>query len=318
MKELLESEGESVPSSPMTLPQASVREAAPRRLPTDERFRMLVEQSLAGIFVLRGNKFVYVNPRFCEIFGYTEEEVLQLEVDELVGESDRPLVREKLRQRDAGEVAEVHYQFLGRRKDGTLVELETLGSATTVDGEPGTMGTLLDVSQSRRALEAVRESEERYALASQGASDGLWDWDLRIGAIYFSPRWAAQVGSEVADLGDDPNAWIGRIHADDRKRVLADISLHLEGKTPHLEVEYRLRHDDGTFRWMLGRGLAVRDEKGRAYRMAGSQTDITERRRAAEKLAHDSLHDGLTGLPNRALFMDRVGQAMAFQRRRAD
>ncbi len=321
MKELLD-DGPA-PAPLITPPQGSAREGVPRepggrRLPSDERFRHLVEQSLAGIYVLRNETFVYVNPRLCEIFGYSREELLRLGVDDLVGEPDRPLVREKLRQRLAGEVATVHYQFLGRRKDGTLIELETLGSGTLVDGEPGVMGTLVDVSQSRRALEAVRESEERYALAAQGASDGLWDWDLRIGAIYFSPRWAAQVGAEVADLGDDPNAWIGRIHADDRKRALADISLHLEGQTPHLECEYRLRHDDGTFRWMLGRGLAVRDEKGRAYRMAGSQTDITERRRAEEKLAHDALHDGLTGLPNRALFMDRVGQAMAFQRRRAD
>ena len=290
-----------------------------RPTPTEDRFRALVEQSLAGIYVIRGERFVYVNPKFAEIFGYTSEELLGgVPVDALVAEPDRELVKEQLSARLTGRAGTVHYQFRGLRKDGTPIELETHGSGTEVEGAPGVMGTLIDISARRRATEAVRESEERYALAAQGASDGLWDWDLRVGTIYFSARWAAQTGTAPGELGDDPNAWIGRIHADDRKRVQADISLHLEAKSPHLECEYRLRHDDGGFRWMLARGLAVRDADGRAYRMAGSQTDITDRKVAEEKLAHDALHDKLTGLPNRALFMDRLGQAMAFQRRRAD
>jgi diguanylate cyclase (GGDEF)-like protein/PAS domain S-box-containing protein len=285
----------------------------------DARFRTLVEQSLAGIYILRENQFVYVNAKFAEIFGYPAEEIVErVPVDSLIFDGDRSLVHEHLRKRLSGEVDSVHYLFRGRRRDGTLVELETHGSRTEVGGQPGVMGTVIDVSDRRRADEAVRESEERYALAAQGASDGLWDWNLRVGSIYFSSRWKGQVGAGPDELGDDPNAWIGRVHADDRKRVLADISLHLEGKTPHLEVEYRLRHDDGSFRWMLARGLAVRDAEGRAYRMAGSQTDITDRKDAESKLAHDALHDRLTGLPNRALFMDRLGQAMAFQRRRQE
>jgi diguanylate cyclase (GGDEF)-like protein len=99
---------------------------------------------------------------------------------------------------------------------------------------------------------------------------------------------------------------------------MEELAAHLEGRRPFLEVEHRMRHLDGSWRWMLVRGAAVRDAAGKAYRLAGSQSDITERKRAEEKVLHDALHDALTGLPNRTLFIDRLSQAMAFQQRRSD
>ena len=99
------------------------------------------------------------------------------------------------------------------------------------------------------------------------------------------------------------------------KIVLAN---HLKGAIPHFECEYRMLHRDGTYRWELTRGLAVRDDKGVAYRMAGSQTDITARKNAEEQLLYDAFHDNLTGLPNRALFLDRLGRTIELTNRRKD
>ena len=160
----------------------------------------------------------------------------------------------------------------------------------------------------KRAEEALRESEERYALAARGANDGLWDWDVITDKMYFSPRWKSMLGWEEKDIGNDPNEWLSRIHPDDVDRVRTDLSAHLEDATPHYEDEYRMLHRDGNYLWMLGRGLAVRDGSGKAYRMAGSQTDITR----------GKVVDVLTGLPNRVLFMDRLSRSFERAKRRKD
>jgi diguanylate cyclase (GGDEF)-like protein/PAS domain S-box-containing protein len=160
----------------------------------------------------------------------------------------------------------------------------------------------------KKAQEALRESEERYALAARGANDGLWDWNLGTSAMYFSPRWKAMLGFHENEIEDRLEEWIGRIHDADRERVKEEIAAHQKGLTPHFESEHRLLHKDGGFRWMLSRGLAVHDATGKALRMAGSQTDITERK----------VSDPLTGLPNRLLFIDRLGRLIKHSKRRQD
>jgi diguanylate cyclase (GGDEF)-like protein/PAS domain S-box-containing protein len=166
-----------------------------------------------------------------------------------------------------------------------------------------------------RTLHALRESEERYALSARGANDGLWVWDLREDDVYYSPRWKAMLGHSEDQIGDDPDEWFSRVHPDDLALLRATIDRHLRGETPHFEHEHRMRDWHGEYRWMLTRGLAIRDAAGVATRIAGSQTDITERKLAVERLMHDAFHDGLTQLPNRALFMDRLQRAMELQRR---
>ena len=160
----------------------------------------------------------------------------------------------------------------------------------------------------KRAQEALRESEERYALAARGANDGLWDWNIQTGRVYYSPRWKAMLGWRENEIGDNPEEWFNRIHDADRQRVQEEIAAHRNGSTPHFESEHRMLHKDGTFRWMLNRGLAVFDDSGKTLRMAGSQTDITERK----------VSDPLTGLPNRLLFIDRLGRLIKHAKRRKD
>jgi diguanylate cyclase (GGDEF)-like protein/PAS domain S-box-containing protein len=176
-----------------------------------------------------------------------------------------------------------------------------------------------DITERKQAEEALRESEERYALAAQGANDGLWDWDLRNSKIHFSIRWKSMLGYDETEIGNQPGEWLTRIHPDDHDEVEARIAAHLEGRVPHFESEYRIMHKDGDYRWVISRGLAVRNQEGQAYRMAGSQTDITSRKKAEEQLEYDAFHDALTGLPNRALFLDRLQHTItATQRRSGD
>jgi diguanylate cyclase (GGDEF)-like protein/PAS domain S-box-containing protein len=168
----------------------------------------------------------------------------------------------------------------------------------------------------KRAEVALRESEERYALAVNGAKDGLWDWDLRSHQVYFSPRWKSMLGYGENEIGDRPAEWFSRVHPEDLAAVQQALGDYLAGRSPDFESEHRMLHWDGTYRWVLTRGLAVRNGGGEPYRMAGSQADITARKAAEERLLHDAFHDPLTGLPNRALFMDRLGMAIAHSKRR--
>lgn len=160
----------------------------------------------------------------------------------------------------------------------------------------------------RRMKMALKESEERYALALAGANDGLWDWDLRTDQMYYSARWKAMLGLTDDDaILSTPEEWFGRVHPNDLKSLKDKLDRHLSDGTQHFECEYRVLHQSGSYRWALSRGMAVRDADGEVYRMAGSQTDITNRK----------VYDPLTGLPNRILFMDRLAHSLRrFKRHR--
>jgi diguanylate cyclase (GGDEF)-like protein/PAS domain S-box-containing protein len=160
----------------------------------------------------------------------------------------------------------------------------------------------------KHAQEALKESEERYALAARGSNDGLWDWNVASDVVHFSSRWKAMLGYQEEEIGDKPAEWFDRIHDADRERVKEEITAHRNALTPHFESEHRVLHKDGSFRWMLSRGVAIHDSSGNALRMAGSQTDITE----------GKVSDPLTGLPNRLLFIDRVGRLIKHTKRHKD
>ncbi len=163
-----------------------------------------------------------------------------------------------------------------------------------------------EITERQRIESALRESEERYALAVRAANDGLWDWNLKKGQIYYSPRWKQMLGYSDEEISNNPNEWFNRVHPEDLAQLRNNISVHLKGLSAHFECEYRIQHSNGTYRWMLSRGMAVIGSDKAALRLAGSQSDITLRKQAETKLLHDAFHDSLTELPNRALFIDRL------------
>jgi len=169
-----------------------------------------------------------------------------------------------------------------------------------------------------RVEAALRESKERYLLLGRGANDGLWDWNLRTNAISFSARWKAMLGYNENEFNDSLDEWFSRVHPDDSRRLQQELSDHLNGNMETFECEYRVRHRDGTFRWMMSRGVAAPNGIDLPLRIAGSLTDITERRAVERELLHDILHDTLTGLPNRAMFMDQLEHMVERSKRQKD
>ncbi len=164
----------------------------------------------------------------------------------------------------------------------------------------------IDVALYRHRMEKkLRESEERYSLATQGSNDGLWDWDLKNREVFYSPRWKSMLGYSESQIGGAPEDWLDRIHPAEKEQVQKLMAQHIMGKSSHFESEYRILDAAGIYRWVLCRGMALRGADGQAYRLAGSQTDITDRK----------VYNPLTGMPNRILLMDRLERALGHSRR---
>jgi diguanylate cyclase (GGDEF)-like protein/PAS domain S-box-containing protein len=155
----------------------------------------------------------------------------------------------------------------------------------------------------------LQASEQRYALAIRGANDGLWDWDIAAGRVYLAPRFCEIAGLELAgDVSGD--FMLHLVHPDDQALYRHRLAEHLAGRSLQFLSEHRLTRPDGESRWVMSRGVALRDAAGRAFRMAGSISDVHLRKLAEARLMHDALHDSLTGLPNRALFMEHLHSAV--------
>lgn len=163
-----------------------------------------------------------------------------------------------------------------------------------------------------RAAQALRRSEERFALAVSGANDGLWDWDLDTGSAYFSARWKNLLGYEDTEIGHTFDEWRTRVHADDRERFMMEVEAHLAGALPHLENEHRVLNKAGEYQWVLARGRCVRDGAGRASRVAGSLTDVSSRKSLEERLlaVGAELNAIFQALPDLQLLLDAKGTVL--------
>jgi diguanylate cyclase (GGDEF)-like protein/PAS domain S-box-containing protein len=167
----------------------------------------------------------------------------------------------------------------------------------------------MDTQVQRKRVESqVREREARYAAAVAGATDAIWDWTLPTNEFYASEGWSERFGWDLRHAAcPTAEVWLGQIHEDDRARVRREVDAHIAGMSRHIQVEYRLRDVTGGYRWVLSRGLAVRDAQGRALRLAGSFADITEHKES----------DTLTSLSSRVHLTERMTQCIESARRRA-
>ncbi|NIP82910.1 MAG: PAS domain S-box protein [Gemmatimonadetes bacterium] len=247
------------------------------------RFRSLVEHSLVGIHIIRGERLVYVNPRFEEIFGYSADELLnEVSVVDLIAEEDRALVRANLSRRIAGEQLEDTYAFRALRKDGQVIQVQIHGTRIELDGEPAVIGMVQDITEQQRAAKRLRASEERYRLIAQASTDVFRDWDVTTGTVTWGPSAAPAFHYVPAELGRGIEWWSGRIHPDDRNTVVRGLYGVLEGAGDAWSGEYRFRRGDGDYAVVLDRARIVRSVAGEPVRVMSSMHDVTTRRRGEE------------------------------------
>ena len=139
------------------------------------------------------------------------------------------------------------------------------------------------IAQREQIEASLRETQERFILAVRGSGDGLWDWNVLTQEVYYSPRFKQILGYEEQEGENYYNFWESRVHPDDRDRVMNAMQDHLENHVPYA-IEYRLRQKSGDYCWIYARAQAIWDETGKPTRMAGSISDITDRKRAEEAL----------------------------------
>lgn len=278
--------------------------------PEDALFRIVTEAASDAIITIDAQSVIlYANPATSRIFGWDPAE--------LIGKPLSTVMPERLRKAHAGAFS--RYQATGAKtmawsavsvpglhRSGHEIELEISLGEWREGNHAQFTGVIRDVTERKRIHEALRASEERYALAARGANDGLWDWDLAAGPIYYSDRFGEILGIPAKDIGTHIDGWLARVHPEDLDTFRAGIESAREGRCDKIECEHRLRHCDGDYRWVLCRGMLVRSSGGNASRMAGSLTDLTQRKLAEERLVHSAVHDALTGLPNRTLFLSRL------------
>jgi len=179
-------------------------------------------------------------------------------------------------------VGMICHEHVGPERDWTLDEQEFV--ASVVD-----LVTLAFENWDRTQAETLlKTSEDRYAMVMGAVIDGIWDWEIATNHVYLSSTWKEILGFEEHELQNHYEEWASRIHPEDYDHVMASVKNHLDWDHPY-EVEHRLRHKDGTYRWILTRGACVRDEQGRPHRMFGSITDISRRKLAEEKVRHTEL-----------------------------
>jgi diguanylate cyclase (GGDEF)-like protein/PAS domain S-box-containing protein len=256
---------------------------------SEQRFRRAMEDSAIGIAIVGiDGRIQETNPAFAAMLGYSKEEIEALTFFQITHPDDVQIGRETMDGIRAGTVNAFQFEKRYLKKDGTPVWAYLAGSVIRDEksGRPLYLVSQIEDIDARKQSEArIAEAETRWNFALASAGQGVWDLDMRKGGTTYSAAWVKMLGYAEGELDGDPDRWLTMIHPDDRENVAEADRAHLEGKTPFFEAEFRMRHKDGHWVWILDRGKTLeRDSEGRLIRAIGSLTDITQRKQAEESL----------------------------------
>ena len=253
---------------------------------------LTVSSGLVYIYDLVAQRFVYANRGMIECLGgpagASEAFSSGFLASLLHPEDVEKMLRHQARFASAGdeEVCCLEYRIHGSNGPDRWLRSRDVVLVRGEDGVPvRILGTAEDLTLQKLGEESLRESEERFRLAMQATSDGIWDWNVASDEVYYSPPYTQMLGYEPDEFAARLASWADLIHPEDRTKILAANEACIRGASPSFEMEYRMQARDGAIKWILGRGKAIaRDPQGVALRMVGTHVDITERKQAEEDL----------------------------------
>jgi len=288
---------------------------------SQERFQLVVQGSQDGLWDWDPTTDeVYYSPRYKAMLGYTDGEFPNRREEWIkrIHPDDQDRVCAELRAEDEGRESLSWTVFRMQHKDGSYRWIRS--RAFILRDAAGRVrrkaGSFEDITERKNAEEELRKSRERFELAVQGSQDGLWDWDVEADQVWYSSRLRSMLGYDEQELPNRPGETEKRVHPDDLGRWKGTLYGHVTGLPDHVELEYRVRHKDGSYRWVRSRGVALRQADGKAYRIAGSLEDITERKLAEQALAYEQylLRSLMDTLPEGIYFKDRESRIIRANR----
>ena len=258
------------------------------------RTRLLMDSALDGIITMdHDGKIMTWNTQAEHIFGYSSEQALGSKVADLIVPSD---YREKHRQgllrfvtTGVSHVIGTRLEVIGLRADNSEFPMELAIDALEIEGRYFFSAFVRDITERKQMENALRESEYRWKFAVEGSGDGLWDWNVAEGTVFFSKRWKEMLGFNEDEVGNSLDEWEKRIHPDDRATAQATVRAYFDGQTPTYHSEHRVKCKDGNWKWILDRGIVVsRDAEGKPLRLIGTHTDITQRKYTEAELTRSN------------------------------
>lgn len=276
---------------------------------SEQKYRDLVENANSSILRMDiMGTITFLNEFACRFFGYSRQDLIGQKV---------PHEILPLRTQAGKNLPEMIHDIAIHPEQYTSNEIENICKDGTrvwiawankpILDEHGQCVEILcvgnDITERKRAEEALKESESRWQFALEGARDGVWDWNVQTNKLYFSKRWKEMLGFEEDEIKDSLEEWEKRVHPDDLASCYVELNRHLKGETPFYQDEYRMFCKDGTCKWILDRGKVIQwTAEGVPVRFLGTHTDISDRKQA------EAEREKLEGQLLQSQKMEAVGQ----------
>lgn len=245
----------------------------------EERYKTLSDATFESIFISEDGIGVDQNETARKTFGYTDEEAIGKPVTDWIAPEYRSIIIKKISHNET-----IPYQVVAQKKDGSLFPCEIQTKEVFKDGKKLRLTALKDISSTVIAEKALKQSEERFNLAMEATHDGLFDWNLEINEVYYSPGWKRIIGYKDHEIVNSFESWEIHTHPEDIKKTWDMLDSHLRGETPRFEIEFRMKHRKGHWVDILMRANVTVSEENKPLRIIGTHVDISEIKKAEKRL----------------------------------
>lgn len=256
-------------------------------------FETLFEKSSDALLIIKEGKIIQCNEKIVKMLHYNSKDELLNAHPSKFSPEFQPDGRKSYEKSEemihlAIEKGFHEFEWLHTRADNEEFWAEIVLIPITLHNDDVIHGVCRDISQKKKADDELNALKERMELALLGNNDGLWDWNIVDNSVYFSPRWKEMLGYSENELANNFSTWKDRVHPDNLEAIMSEIQKNLDGETDYYESVYRFKHKDGHWLWLLDRGKAIYDDNGKAVRMIGTHTDITDDKEMQLKYARQA------------------------------